>query len=126
MAKPTHEDALLLIQLSQWAASLGLAEVSNWMWSDQFVPDGDAFAAQYPFGSEGSRKLLSLGTYFETLGTLWKNGLFNEALLFDWIAVDMVWNRVKGPLLHGRRMSGNQALWENFEALAKAQAAKGG
>jgi hypothetical protein len=124
MAKPTHEDALIMIQLAQWAATLGMSEAASWMWSDEFIPDGDGFAAKYPAGSEGFRKLLTIGNYYETVGTLWKNGLFNETLLFDWLSLAMMWDRVKGPLLRGREESGVPALWENFEAMAKAQAAQ--
>ena len=48
----------------------------------------------------------------------------HETLLFDWLSLGMVWDRVKGPLLRGREESGVPALWENFEAVAKAQAAQ--
>jgi hypothetical protein len=65
-----------------------------------------------------------IAAYYETVGTLWKNGLFNETLLFDWQLLTMVWDRVKGPLLRGRQQSGAATLWENFEAVAKAQAAQ--
>ena len=124
MAKPTREDALIMIQLAQWGATLGLTEASSWMWSDEFIPDGEGFAAKYPAGSEGFSKLMIIGNYYETVGTLWKNGLFNETLLFDWLSLVMMWDRVKGPLLRGREQSGVPALWENFEAAAKAQAAQ--
>ena len=56
MAKPTREDALIMIQLAQWGATLGLTEASSWMWSDEFIPDGEGFAAKYPAGSEGFSK----------------------------------------------------------------------
>lgn len=124
MAKPTHDDAMIMLQIARWAATAGLTEAANWMWSDEFVPDGEGFAAKYPAGSEGFRKLMTIGNHYETLGTLWKNGLFNETLLFDWLAIAMVWDRVKGPLLRGRERTGEPSLWENFEALAKAQAAQ--
>ncbi len=126
MPRPTHEDAVLLVQLAQWGAADHLNEAMNWMWSDQFLPDADAFRAKYPWGSEGSGLLLKIGNHFETLGTLWKQGLLNEDLIFDWLAVAPVWNRVKGPFLAGREMSGIPALWENFEAMANAQAARQG
>ena len=35
-----------------------------------------------------------IGTYHETVGTLWKNGLFNETL-FDWQALPMIWVQVE-------------------------------
>ena len=121
MAKPTHEDAIVMLQLAQWGASIGLLEASNWMWSDEFIPDADGFWAKYPWGSEGARRLLTIGNFFETLGTLWKNGLLNEDLIFDWLAVSMVWDRVKNCFLDSREKSGQPQLWENFEALANAR-----
>lgn len=40
MAKPTHEDALIVLQLAQLEATLNMSDASNWMWSDEFVTDG--------------------------------------------------------------------------------------
>jgi hypothetical protein len=39
MAKPTHEDAVVMLQLAQWGAAIGLLEAANWMWSDELIPD---------------------------------------------------------------------------------------
>jgi hypothetical protein len=36
-----------------------------------------------------------IGTDHETVGTLWKNGLFNETMLFDWQALPMIWVQVE-------------------------------
>jgi len=92
MAKPTHEDAVIMLQLAQLEATLHMSDSSSWMWSDEFVTDGGGFIAKYPPGSEGFRKLLMLASHFETMGTLWKNGLLNQTLLFDWMAMPLVWN----------------------------------
>jgi hypothetical protein len=123
MAKPTHEDAMIMLQLAQWGAAIGLNEATNWMWSDEFVTDAKGFRAKYPIGTEGARKLHTIGNYYETLGTLWKQGLLNEGLIFDWLAVQMVWARVKDCFLDFRKAAGNPRLYENFEALANAESA---
>jgi len=47
--------------------------------------------------------------------------LINEELLFDWLAAYLVWDRVKGFALGQREESGEPRIYENFEALAKAQ-----
>ncbi len=120
MAKPTYKDAALMLQLAQWASASGLNQASNWMWSDEFIPDYAQFREKYPLGSEGTLKASEICGYFETLGTLWKHGLLNEDLLFDWIAVSMVWNRIKDYALGVREQSGNPRLYENFQALAEA------
>jgi hypothetical protein len=45
--------------------------------------------------------------------------LLNRELLFDWIAVAMVWNRIKGFALGARKEAGEPRLYENFELMAK-------
>jgi len=121
MAKPTYQDATLMLQLARWGAALGLSEAVNWMWSDEFVPDYAEFVEKYPPGSEGYGNASKIGGWHETLGTLYKHGLFNEELLFDWLAVGLVWDRIKGFALGVREQTGEPRIYENFEAMAKAQ-----
>jgi hypothetical protein len=123
MAKPTYRDATLMLQLAQWQATLNVGEALNWMWSDQFVVDFEEFVKKYPWGSEESGWAAKICGVFETLGSLYKHGLFNEDLLFDWLAVSAVWERIKGYALGVRQGAGNPRLYENFEALAAANAA---
>ncbi len=123
MAKPTYQDATLMLQLAQWQAALGVQEAMNWLWSDQFIPDYAEFAKKYPLGSEGQLKAGKICGFFETLGTLYKHGLFNEGLLFDWLAVSMVWDKIKGYALGIRQVAGDPRLYENFEAMANASVA---
>ena len=120
MAKPTYQDATLMIQLARWGAESGVPEATNWMWSDQFIPDYAEFAEKYPPGSEGSANASKICGWYETIGTLYKQGLFNEELLFDWLAVYLVWDRIKGYALGVREQVGEPRLFENFEAMAKA------
>ena len=97
-----------------------MIEALNWLWSDQFVVDYEEFAKKYRFGSEGRDSVAKICGAFETLGTLYKHGLFNEDLLFDWLVVPMVWERIKGYALGVRLEAGNPGIYENFEALAAA------
>ena len=53
---------------------------------------------------------------------LWKHGLFHEDLLFDWLSISYMWNRLKGFALGLRSEVGSEALYEHFEAMAKAEA----
>ena len=122
MAKPTHQDAMLMLQLAQLNMTSGVQEAANWLWSDEFIPDYSEFVKKYPPGSEGDLKATKVCGYFETVGTLYKHGLFNEDLLFDWLAVSVVWGKIKGYALGTRRDSGEPRLNENFEAMAKANA----
>lgn len=120
MSAPTYEDAQILLQTAQWWAASGINEAMNWIWSDKFDPDYATFVEKHPPGSGKFGKVNRVLGAFETVGALWHNGLFNEKLLFDWMAVGMVWNRVGGIALGIREAAGNQSLYEHFEAMAAA------
>jgi hypothetical protein len=94
----------------------------NWLWSDQFIPDRAEFVKKHPFGSDGNLKAAKICGCYETVGALWKHGLINKDLLFDWLAVSAVWDRIKGYALGVRQEAGNPRLYENFEAMAQANA----
>src|SRR3990172_7343566 len=123
MAKPTYRDAALMLQLAQNSAALGLPKAASWLWSDEFIPDYAEFVKKYPRGSEGSVNAANMCGFYETVGTLYKHGLLNEDLLFDWLAISAVWDRLKGFALGVRQEAGNLRLYENFEAMANADAA---
>jgi len=121
MTKPNYQDATLMLQIAQWWATSGQSEAMNWMWSDQFIADYAEFVKKYPPGSEGFVNASKICGMFETIGTLYKHELFNEELLFDWLAVGLVWDRIKGFALGCREQTGEPRVYENFEAMAKAQ-----
>ena len=119
MAKPTHEDATLMMQLVRsWPV-----EASDWIWSDEFIPDHEEFTAKHPEGGEGFANIRAILNWYETIGTLYKHGLFSEQLLFDWLAIDAVWERMKSHALAWREEMGQPRMYENFEAMADAQRA---
>jgi hypothetical protein len=119
MSKPTHEDADLMLQLVRsWPV-----EATDWMWSDQFIPDYKEFAAKHTGGGEEFANIRAILNWWETIGTLFKHGLLNEDLLFDWLAIDLTWDRMKSHALGWREEIGNPHMYENFEAMANAQRA---
>ena len=120
MTKPTYQDTTILLHLMQMSIMAGLSKAMNWMWSDQFILDYNNFINKYPVGGEEYGKFSKICGHYETIGTLWKHKLINEELLFDWLAVDIIWNRVKEVALGVRQESGEPRLFENFEAMAKA------
>ena len=121
MSKATHQDAMLMLQFAQWGTTMGIQGALNWFYSDEFETDYEAFKEKYPPGSEGYGKALKICGWYETLGTLYKQGLFNEELLFDWLFVKGPWERIKGFATGLREESGSPRMYENFEALANAQ-----
>ncbi len=121
MGMATHDDANLVTRLAELYFLGRIDEASNFAWSDRFVSSYGGFVKKYPPGTEEFRKLVGLCGWFETVGTLYKHGLLNHDLLFDWLAVAQTWDRVKGFALGMRKDRKVPRLWENFELMAKAQ-----
>jgi hypothetical protein len=121
MTAPTPQDAQLVVQLAQLAAVQGLDKAVAWLFAHKMPTEPAAFGERYPRGSKGHRHATAVLNYFETIGALWKHGLLNEDLLFDWLWVSGVWERVKGLALAQRKEYGEAHLWELVEAMALAQ-----
>ena len=119
--KPTFQDAQIMLQIAQLAAANGVSDAMNWLWSDDFIPDYGEFIKEHPHGSEGYGKARLVAVHYETIGTLWKNKLINEDLLFDWLSVTGVWERLRSLVLAERKAFGIAALGENFQKMARAQ-----
>ena len=123
-AQPDTSDAQLLIALYQTQAAHNLGEVMGYIWSNDFPTDFKEFRTTFERGSNSTQEqglYRALG-YFETIGTLHRNNLISEDLLFDWMAVDMAWGRLKGFVLGVRKELGSPRMFENFEYMARRNA----
>jgi hypothetical protein len=123
MARPTKEDARLMVQCATWFTASGVGEAMNWLRSPEFTDDYAAFAAKYPSGSQGRLHLMNVLGFYETIGTLWKQKLIDEGLLFDWLWVPAAWDVVQNVARGMRAEAKNAGLWENFEAMAERERA---
>jgi hypothetical protein len=121
MAEATKEDAQLVVQLATLGTQMAHPRARGWIWSDKFSSDPGEFFEKYPPGSDEFDYVGGVSAWYETVGTLWKRGLLNEELVFDWLYVAGIWNRLKPILLAMREESKTDRLWENFEAMAEAQ-----
>ncbi|MFN2138217.1 MAG: hypothetical protein ACK2UK_19835 [Candidatus Promineifilaceae bacterium] len=121
MSEPTYDDANVVLQLAQWWAMAGINESTNYIYSDKFNRKFKKFIKKHPVGSKRFGEVLRVLGAYETVGALWRNGLLNEKLLFDWIAVRGLWNRVSDIALGMRELSGNPHIFEHFEAMAAAE-----
>jgi hypothetical protein len=122
--KPDKNDAHLLVELYNAQATHNVQDAMGFVFSNENPDNFEAFRAKYPRGSSSSQERLlykALG-FFETVGTLYRNGLINEDLLFDWLAVDFVWNRVKYFVDGMREETGSARMYENFEYMAAKNA----
>jgi hypothetical protein len=108
----THDDAMLMVELSKWGSMAGLDEAAREIMSDDFDPE--SANALDPNVS----KMLMFG---ETIGTLVKHGLLDRELVYDWLWVEGTWARVGPAAERDRAKHGVSQLFENFEALAEGQ-----
>jgi hypothetical protein len=107
----SREDATLMIELAKWGSMIGLNEASGVIWADDFDPET---------AEASDTHVRALLYWFETIGTLVKNGLLDRDLVYDWLWVDGVWGRIGPAALRSREKTVPQ-MFENFEALAVGQ-----
>jgi len=121
MTKPTRDDADILLRLAELSALSNLPAAGAYIWSDDFPTDFVSFRAKFPKGKRGEEEsfLRRYLAHWETACTLYRNGLFNEDLFFDWVDITAVWDRVKGYALGIRKEAANPSLFENFEYAAE-------
>jgi hypothetical protein len=122
--KPDTSDAQVMIALYEAQAAHNLGEVVGYIWSNDFPTDFKEFRQTFPQGSNSTEERnvhRALG-HFETIGTLYRNNLINEDLLFDWLAIDHLFARVKGFVLGVRKEIGQPRMFENFEYMARRNA----
>lgn len=105
----THEDALLVVQLSRWSSEMGLDDAMTEIFSDGFSP-GDGSAA-----NASVRKVLNFG---ETVASLVKHNVLDWDLLSDLYWIEGMWRQVEAHARYARQHAGEPRLYEHFEALA--------
>ena len=115
----TKEDAQLVVQLAQLGGQMSDPKARGFIWGDSFISDAKGFFEKYPPGTDEWNYVGGVAAWYETIGTLWKHGLLDEELLFDWLWVAGMWKRLS-PILVAQRCNTPQ-LWENLETMAEAQ-----
>ena len=112
MAKPTHDDAQLMVQLARWGTELGVQDALPTVFGEDFDPETADMMA-----NDAVRTVLYYG---ESIGTLVKHDLLSRELVDDWIWIEGIWARVGPAALRTRERLGEPRLFENFEALANS------
>jgi hypothetical protein len=112
--KPSREDAEIILKLAELSALMNTQAGAELIW----LPDFDA--GKYPPGTHEHTGILQLMRWMETIGTLYRNGLVNEDLLFDWLGITGTWDKVK-PIALAIREHTVPSMWENFEYMAERQ-----
>jgi hypothetical protein len=112
-----------MVQLARLAAELDVGDGMAVLWHDDFPVDMQKIDERFPLGSRGRLHLDALCVWYDTVGTLVKNGLFDRGLCDDWLSVTSVWDRIRTLALGERAKIGDPRLWANFEFLAESQRA---
>lgn len=107
-----HDDAMLMVELAKWGSMIGLSDATRTVFADDFDPA--AVESSDP-------TIQPLFFFFETVGTLVKNGLLDRELVYDWLWVAGSWARVASIAKRAREKAGVPAIYENYEALAAGQ-----
>jgi len=116
MSEPTKEDADIILKLAELSALMNTQAGAELVWNPEFQPD----PVKHPPGSPEHTAIMQLMRWMETIGTLYRHGLINEDLLFDWLGTTGTWDRLK-PIALAIREHVGPAMWENFEYMAERQ-----
>lgn len=121
LKKATKEDARLMLQLEELLLMEPNQRAFHWFWRvfyPQKLKSRDDVRRVIPANSEGQRYFDRIAEFWESAGTLVKNGLLNEQLFFDRFLLKPYWEAL-GPVIIADRDDANEPrISENFEWLA--------
>lgn len=122
MSGATHDDALVLLKLSEISAIEGMPQPLSWLSSGEFDRDYGAFRRKHPPGTEPYEKAMMIVRHMDWVGTLWRHHVVDHALLSDWIDAVAMWDRL-GDFVRGVRDELKQPRYgESFELMARTEA----
>ena len=112
----THEDALLMTQVLQWGALMGLDEALGRIQADDFSPE------TVDDRDPSVRKALG---FAEVIGTYVKQNVLDRDLVLDLFSLGLMWRRLGPAALRARERVGEPRMYENFEALVNIEVPAG-
>jgi hypothetical protein len=110
---------MLLVQLSQVAATMGLTEAINWVMSSDFDDDYSVFSQKHTRGSKASYHLATICDFFHSVGTMVKFDMLDARVALEYFEVVVIWERVEGWV--DGQSSGDACgqVWSNFKYLVE-------
>jgi hypothetical protein len=120
MTGATQQDAMVLLKLSEIAAIRGMPNPLNWLSSAEYDRSYAAFRRKYPPGAEMYETAMTIVQHFDAMAVLWKHGLVDEDLLFDYSPVELVWERIQGFVLGVRDELKAPMFGAHFEMMARS------
>lgn len=120
MAKPTHEQAQLHLQVYEMRREARLREGRDWFFKNYFVENlEDAMRIAAP-GTEAGALTMMVVSYWEQAAAFLNYGLLHEDLLFETTGEFFgVWERVKPMVAQAREMWKNPQFLAHLEKAAK-------
>jgi hypothetical protein len=113
----TQRDAMLLVQLSQVAATMGLTEAINWAMSSDFDQDYSVFSQKHTRGGKASYHLATICDFFHSVGTMVKFGMLDAEVTLEYFEVVAIWERVQGWVEGQSTGDACDQVWSNFRYL---------
>lgn len=122
-AGPTTADAQLMVQLAQLGTSMQVGRGQALLHKHNKAGGltYEELEATYPPGNEDGIAIVNVLNWYETIGTLVKQGLLDRGLVLDWLWVSGSWKMCEGIAIGMRKETGSPEIYENFEMLAASQ-----
>src|SRR5215472_3742495 len=99
MAKPTKQDAELLLELLEILGTPRFQEAYAWVMRDYSAANYDEFKQKYPEGTTEYNYVTRILGFYEIVAVLITHGLLNEDLFFDAnFGLAQVWTKL-GPII---------------------------
>jgi hypothetical protein len=115
--RPDAADAGMVLEIAEWYLRCGMPAALSWLWNQGV--NGDEVVGRCAPGGIEDGTAAQICAYYDVVGALHRHGLIHDSLLFDWLTVAPVWDRMKGYVLARRRDACNQTLWSCFEEMAR-------
>ncbi len=118
--KPTHEQALLHLQVFEQRREARLRQARDWFFKNYFAETmEEAMRIAAPM-TEGGTNLMMVVSYWEQACALLNYGLLHDGLFFETSGEFFgVWERLKPTIAEGRKQWGNQIFLANVEKAAQ-------
>lgn len=118
MSKPTQKDAEMFLKIYELMMSNRIYDATIWYILELEEMNYQEFKEKYPSNSEGFKRFLAYGMFWEALGVLADNGLLNTDMIFDAFGSPR-FGKAESIVKGMRKERGSRTLWENWELIAK-------
>jgi len=121
MSGASQQDAMVLLELGRISAIRGMPSPLSWLSGAEFDREYSSFRRKFPPGTDMYDTAMTIVQHFDTLGVLWKHGLVNEDLAYDWAPVELVWERLHSFVIGVREELHAPTFGAHFEMMARAE-----